>query len=177
MTELPREIWEDVVYDIERAEFHFSMAVEAFEKLETMPKTREIYYVEMTFQHAMQCAYTSLEMAIKRIFNIAGELLPTGGSTHDQLLKMACRSWGVRPMIFQNAETHLDLKILKGFRHVAAHSYDDFVPELAKPSALAAKRVKGKLKQQILEFIEKFDPCLDAPDDAQQQTKKMHPRG
>jgi len=64
--------------------------------------------------------------------------------------------------------------MLKGFRHVATHSYDDFVPELAKPAALAAGRVLGRLKPQVLMFIEKFDAKSES--DIKSKIQKFCPR-
>jgi len=150
--------WHVVIRDIDSAELHFSHAVQLFDRLKAASKADEVYIAEMAFQHAMQSGYTSVEAAIKRIFHTAGEPLPVGPSTHKELLRDAFEAYEDRPAIFTAPDVKRNLQVLRGFRHVAAHAYDDFEPDLAAPAALAALSIKGKLKSQILEFIGKFDP-------------------
>jgi len=156
--------WRTVLRDIDSAELHFSQAFPLFETLKSLPdpeNTYDGYIIEMAFQHAMQAGYTSVESAIKRILRIAGESLPSGPSAHKELLLDSFEHYDNRPPIFTNPDVRRNLHILRGFRHVAAHSYDDFDPDLAQSAAMAAKKMSETLKSQVLEFIEKFDPALD----------------
>jgi len=156
--------WRTVLRDIDSAELHFSQAFPLFEMLESLPdpeNTYDGYIIEMAFQHAMQAGYTSIESAIKKILSIAGETLPSGPSAHKELLLDSFEHYDNRPPIFTDPDVRRNLHILRAFRHVAAHSYDNFDPNLAQSAARAAKSIGETLKTQILEFIEKFDPNLD----------------
>jgi len=156
--------WKPIIHDVESAERHFEQAARLFEKLIAVsPHHADTYETEMAFQHAMQSGYTSIESAIKKIFVVANEELPIGSSSHAELLKDAFEDYGERPAIFYGREMFEILTLLKNFRHVAAHSYDDFSLNLARPSASAAAAVRGKLRSQAREFIEKFDGPINDP--------------
>jgi len=155
-----RKPWHTVIRDVNSAEHHFLRASKLFDVL-VLEKSHDVYTVEMAFQHAMQSGYTSIESAIRKIFHITGEEIPTGSSSHKELLLDSFEPYADRPAIFTDPLVQKSLHALRGFRHVAAHSYDDFSTDLAAPSARAAKNIAGKLASQILDFIEKFDPCSD----------------
>lgn len=150
--------WGDVRVDFESAVRHFVMSGKLFEKNGFDDFSLEGYQAKMALMHSMQAGYTSLENGMKRIFNILGEELPSGDSSHSDLIKRAAREIeNQRPAIISQ-NTYKLADEVRRFRHVAVRTYDDFVPEESEKSIEAAKNLSKILMEELNLFASIIDP-------------------
>jgi hypothetical protein len=144
--------WLDVDDDLASAVFHFGRSVEIFNAGGFEGEGLSAYKSRMALMQSMQSGYSSLELALERVFEILGEEKPGGPNYHADLIRRARRDIeGDRPAILphQLAEA---VDEARRFRHVARRTYDDFRPDAAAPALQAA----AVIRDQIVDAIAKF---------------------
>ncbi|MDP4024758.1 hypothetical protein Q8W71_19190 [Methylobacterium sp. NEAU 140] len=153
--------WTDVEDDLAAAVHHFGNAARLYDAGGFDDPDLDGYRARMGLQHAMQAGYTSLEGALHRVLDILGEEVPTGPSSHADLVKRLSRAVTLpgrfRPAIL-TPDVAADVDEARRFRHRAAHDYDSFAPQRAAPSIEAARRLAGSLAPCIRLFRDRIDP-------------------
>lgn len=151
-------LWSDVFDDLASAKKHFQQAVAIFSEGALKTRSEPDYVHEMAFLHAMQSGYTSFETGLKRIFSLLDEALPVGRDSHAALLKRASRPLEAsRPAILDPALFGAASE-LRGFRHVAMHTYDYFDADRAAAAVKAAQTFLTHLDPAIARFRAAIDP-------------------
>ena len=151
-------LWGDIDADLSSAKRHYREALGLFGLPIFAIARAPDYLHEMAFLHAMQCGYTSFEAALKRLLVLIDEDLPQGGDTHKSLLDRARRSAeGMRPAIV-DASLYRATNTLRGFRHVAIHTYDDFDLDRAALAVKAAGVFLAEIDPAIAKFRAVIDP-------------------
>lgn len=151
-------LWSDVLEDLASAKKHFGQAVEIFSRGKFDSGTQPDYLYQMAFLHAMQSGYTSFEAGLKRIFALLDEPLPVGSDSHAALLRRAGRPLEAsRPAILDSALL-LTADELRGFRHVAVHTYDHFDADRAAAAVKAAQIFLAHIDPAISRFRAAVDP-------------------
>lgn len=151
--------WLDVEEDVAAAADHFTnaqalLAIGGFDDA-----TLEGYRDRMALMHALQCAHTSAETALRRIFAILGEEAPSGDDWHQKLIYRAARAIQgehARPAIL-SPDVASDLDETRRFRHRASRSYGTFTIGRSAPSLEAAKRLARSPPDDIARFRTSID--------------------
>ncbi len=97
--------------------------------------------------------YTAVESMLERILRTLDGDIPSGPSSHVELLRAASvEVRGLRPAVL-DVELENELRVLLRFRHYARHGYAE-APEPARLSELAGRvaRVDGALPIQLNAF-------------------------
>lgn len=145
-------IWRDVRRDVNNATKHFETGLSAIET----GSINDVFKAHIV-QHAFLAGYTSVESAIRRIFSITGEPIPSGPDFHRMLLINACEDTPqLRPAIFSR-EMFDQLDELRAFRHIAVHGYDRFSFDGAKRAIEAARAVAIALSIEFEHFVTSYD--------------------
>jgi hypothetical protein len=111
----------------------------------------------MAFMHAMYAGRTSMERALLRIREIQGEEAPSGRQWHPDLIARVGANVGGRPPILSSALVKAAGRTRK-FRHVTAHTYDDFDPDDADPAVRAAEKLVAGLRAAFAAYLAVIDP-------------------
>ena len=145
--------WLDIGLDIDAAERHLSAALRLMaEGALDAPADFDGYTRRMAFMHAMQSGHTSAETALRRVLEARGEPLPEGSDWHAVLIKRcALKIDGERPAILSQGLADA-LQATRGFRHIAAHVYDEIRPASARLAADSARVVHASLRAELSEF-------------------------
>lgn len=150
--------WTDVLMAVDSAVRHFTHAVRPFDEVSSVESDQDMYRSEMALMHAMQSGYTSFESALLRTIKLIGERPPVDEDWHKQLIERSARDLpGRRPAILPADLVPLTRR-LRGFRHWAAHGYDDsFDPNEAARAVEAARQMLPLLRQTFETFISAID--------------------
>ena len=153
------ERWCDVLREVHTVERYLGKSLSLFAEIESeinnanKDEDRE-HTLVLAFQHALQRGYASVEVILKRIFVMHQEPVPEGEMWRQDCLMKAFEATSHRVAIF-SAQFKDDMDILRGFQHVAAHSYDDFSFRLAVPVAESVKRILPEFRVTLERFIAK----------------------
>jgi hypothetical protein len=147
--------WADIDADLVAAETHFSAAITLLEGGALDAEGFEGYTRRMAFLHAMQAGHTSVEAALRRLLLALGEPLPEGPDWHAVLIRRAAQEiTGARPAVLSEPLAAA-MQETRGFRHVAAHVYDEIRPSGARLAADAARVVLAKARPEFEAFWKK----------------------
>jgi hypothetical protein len=153
--------WTDVDVDIDRGILHFDMAIKLFEVGGFEREGIDGYRNSTAFLFAMQAGYTSLENALRRIFDILSEVPPSGENWHRDIIDRAARSISgenARPAIIDHTLRNHLLECMR-MRHRARNAnYDELDPRKAAPSVEAARVVRSRMADAIADFRAIIDP-------------------
>jgi uncharacterized protein YutE (UPF0331/DUF86 family) len=153
--------WIDVFAALDEAVRHFTNAALLYDEGGFDARGLPGYRANMALMHAMQSAHTSLEGALARILAILGEEIPTGPSSHEDLVARVSKPVDMagleRPAILTE-NIAADLHESCRFRHKVVHGYDSFEAAKAAPSVDAARRLAASLKPAIEAFRDQVDP-------------------
>ena len=152
-------LWEGVARDVASSKRHFGMAVELFRDVEEGVPGKERYRQTMAFLHAMFAGYTSFEAGMKRLLSIVDEPLPKDAEWHKSLLRQVSNPVaGSRPAVVGGRALSKALAGLLGFRHVAAHVYDEFDADRAALAVDNARVYLAEIDGAIARFRAVIDP-------------------
>lgn len=151
--------WADIERDIASSRRHFGRSVALFSDLREAKPEQDSYAVTMAFLDAMQSGYASFEAAMKRLLNLLDEPLPAGSEWHeDLLLQLATAEPGSRPALIDEPALRRAAQGLLGFRHVAAHVYDDFDEDRAALAVRDAEIFLDGIGPALARFRAAIDP-------------------
>lgn len=140
---------------------HFDMAIRLFDAGGFERAGIEGYRSSTGFLFAMQAGYTSIENAVRRVFDILAEVPPSGEYWHRDLIDRAARpisGANARPAIIDQALRDHLLECMR-MRHRARNAnYDELDPRKAAPSVEAARSVLMQLPAAIATFRTIIDP-------------------
>lgn len=149
--------WIEVEDDFANSAGHFERAVQLFHRGGFDVDNLDGYAAGMAFMHSMQAGHTSLENGLKRILTILGEDLPSGDAWHSDLIKRVARTTGKRPAILGKVTSQFADETRR-FRNVAIRSYDNFKPQNAAPSVVAAEALSQRILPELRRFQQVMDP-------------------
>ena len=152
-------LWGDIDRDIASSRHHFEMGVALFAELREAAPGRDLYVRTMSFLHAMQSGYTSFEAGMKRLLAMLDEPLPKGAEWHKALVdRLSEPAPGSRPALLDEATLGRAVKGLLRFRHVAAHTYDDFDEDRAALAVRDAETFLAGIGPALARFRAVIDP-------------------
>ncbi len=152
-------LWNDIERDVSSSRRHFAKAIEVFGHLRGASGEENYYFQTAAFMHAMLSGYTSFEAAMKRLLALLGEPLPSGSDWHTALVqRIATADVGSRPAILDDAALVRAVSGLRGFRHVAAHAYDEFDEDRAALAARDAETFLAEIDPTLARFRAIIDP-------------------
>jgi len=149
--------WQDIDADIASAIQHFAQAIRIYREPGLHADTSDGYMRRMAFMHAMYAGHTSMERALVRILEVQGEDTPSGRQWHADLIARAGTDVGDRPAILSEYLVRAADRTRK-FRHVTAHTYDNFDPDDADPAVRAAEKLVTGLRTAIAAYRQQIDP-------------------
>lgn len=152
------ERWIEVQNDFNSAAKHFKTAQKIFGRRTPSDDDEQGHFYALAFMHAMQAGHTSLESGMLRVMRLVGEVPPAGDDWHADVVKrMGAAIDGKRP-IFLPANIMNAVDQTRRFRHVAAHTYDDFNWEGARRPVEAAAEIADSIAGILQNFRERLDP-------------------
>ncbi len=153
-------LWNDVERAISLSRHHFGRAVELFRRGWDAENEEVSYFASMAFMHAMLAGYTSFETAVKRLLSMLDEPIPSGPDWHSALLKRIAEPSPAssRPALLDSKNLFRTADRLRGFRHIAAHNYEDFDEERAKMAVKAAEVFLAEIDPALARFRAIIDP-------------------
>ena len=149
--------WQDIESDVASAVEHFSSAIRIYREPGLHAVTPDGYMRRMAFMHAMYAGHTSMERALLRILEVQGEEAPSGRQWHADLIARVGSAVAGRPAVLGAALVKAADRTRK-FRHVAAHTYDNFDPDDADPAVRAAETLMAGLAAAFSAYRQAIDP-------------------
>lgn len=150
--------WIEIVNDFQAAKKYFEAAQKLYEKGTSTDDEDEEFTFALAFMHAILTGHTALESGMERIMDLVGEDVPTGKNWHADIVKrMSQPLEGKRPALLSQ-ELAVEVNETRAFRHVAAHTYDDFNWAKAKRPVAAAQVIAKTLLDTYVGFRQQLDP-------------------
>ena len=149
--------WQDIESDVASSVAHFSSAIRIYREPGLHADSPDGYMRRMAFMHAMYAGHTSMERALLRILELQGEEAPSGRQWLADLVARVGSNVGDRPAVLSVTLVKAADRTRK-FRHVTAHTYDNFDPDDADPAVRAAEKLAAGLSAAFAAYRAAIDP-------------------